>query len=239
MNLILLEPHELNGTQGRLSGDARASHLRTFLHATPGSTFRVGVTNGPCGVATVAEVTDRDVAFTVQFEHEPLPPWYDLVLALPRPRSLRRILFQSAAMGVRNIFLTGAAKVEKSYFSMHLLREEEYRPILLEGLMQAKTTAVPRVITTPRLRDLWPLLPESAPRLIANPAPRGAPLPEARAGLPLLAIGPDGGWTDAENAAFADHGFHPITLGPRPLRTDAAAIALPTILQAHGLDLTP
>lgn len=234
MNLILLEPHELDdGLRGRLVGDARAEHLRTFLHATPGSTFRIGLADGPCGVATVTEVADDGgVAFEARLDDTPLPPWYDLVLALPRPRSLRRILFQSAAMGVRNIFLTGAAKVEKSYFSMHLLREEEYRPVLLEGLMQAKTTAVPRVCVVPRLRDLWPLLPEGTPRLIANPAPRGAPLPEARKGLPLIAIGPDGGWTDAENAAFAEHGFHPISLGPRPLRTDTAAIALPALVQA-------
>lgn len=241
MNLILLEPHELDGgLRGRLLGDARADHLRTFLHAAPGSIFRVGVTNGLCGVATVTEVTDDGgVAFEVRLDDAPLPPWYDLVLALPRPRSLRRILFQSATMGVRNIFLTGAAKVEKSYFSMHLLREEEYRPVLLEGLMQAKTTAVPRVCVVPRLRELWPLLPKGAPRLIANPAPRGTSFPKAREGLPLIAIGPDGGWTDAENAAFAEHGFHPVTLGPRPLRTDTAAIALPAILQAHGLDIAP
>lgn len=235
MNLVLLESHELDGARGFLTGP-RADHLRTFLHAAPGGTFRVGVADGPCGTAAVTEVSERGVAFEARLDETPLPPWYDLVLALPRPRSLRRILFQSAAMGVRSIFLTGAAKVEKSYFSMHLLREEEYRPVLLEGLMQAKTTAVPRIIVTPRLRDLWERLPEGGLRLIANPAPHGAPPPPApRMGLPLLAIGPDGGWTDAENAAFAEHGFLPITLGPRPLRTDTAAIALPAVLQDRGL----
>ncbi len=231
MNLILLEPTELTGTRGRLT-DARAEHLRTFLHATPGSTFRVGVADGPCGVATVCEVSEAGVSFEVALTETPLAPWYDLVLALPRPRSLRRILFQSAAMGVRTLYLTGAKKVEKSYFSMHLLREAEYRPVLLEGLMQAKTTAVPRVVVVPRLRDLWEQLPQEAGlRLIANPAPEGTPLPSTPAGIPLIAVGPDGGWTEAENLAFAERGFVPITLGPRPLRTDTAAIALPAIVQ--------
>lgn len=234
MNLILLEPHELEGTRGFLSG-TRAEHLCSFLHASPGSIFRVGVVDGLCGVATVTDVSDQGVAFEASLDSVSLPPWYDLVLALPRPRSLRRILFQSAAMGVRRIFLTGAAKVEKSYFSMHLLREEEYRPVLLEGLMQAKTTALPKVVVVPKLRALWEMLPaDNGMRFIANPATSRLPVPEEAPGIPLVAIGPDGGWTDEETAAFMERGFHPITLGPRPLRTDTAAIALPAILQAQG-----
>ena len=229
MNLILLEPSELNEGRASLS-DARAEHLRTFLHAAPGSTFRVGLVDGACGTATVTAVSPEAVDFTVALGEEALPPWYDLILALPRPRSLKRILFQSAAMGVRNIFLCGAEKVEKSYFSMHLLREEEYRPVLIEGMMQAKTTALPKVVVVPKLRDLWAQLPADATaRYIANPAPQGEAL--RGTGFPIIAVGPDGGWTEKETARFLEEGFQPITLGPRPLRTDTAAIALPAVLQ--------
>ncbi len=230
MNIILLEAHEC--TDGRCTlSDARADHLRTFLHATVGQTFHLGILNGKLGTGTLTEVSPERVTFTVTETHEALAPWYDLVLAVPRPRSLKRIFFQSAAMGVRRIYLVGAAKVEKSYFKMHLLREEEYRPVLIDGLMQGKTTALPEVIIVPKLRDLWAQLPTDAGlRLIANPAPDRTPFPND-AGRPLIAIGPDGGWTDAENQAFADHGFLPITLGARPLRTDTAAIALPAVVQ--------
>ncbi len=230
MNIILIEPHECVEGQCTLTG-TRAEHLRTFLHATPGSTFQLGIVDGQLGVGTVTDVTPDAVTCTVTLDREPLPPWYDLILALPRPRSLKRILFQSAAMGVRNIFLIGAKKVEKSYFNMHLLREEEYRPVLLEGLMQGKTTALPRITVIPKFRDLWAALPEdNGLRLIANPAPAAEPLPRVD-GIPLIAIGPDGGWTEMENQAFADHNFLPVTLGPRPLRTDTAAIALPAVIQ--------
>lgn len=229
MNLILLEPEEL--ADGRATvGGARAEHLRAVLHAAVGDRFQAGVVGGPVGTATVEAVSET-VTLAFRAEGEAPAPWYDLVLALTRPRQLRRILFQSATLGVRDLFLVGAAKVEKSYFNMHLLREEEYRPVLLEGLMQGKTTALPRVRLFPRLRNLWAALPSVGTRLIANPAPGGAagPAPD-RAAPPILAIGPDGGWTEAENAAFAAHGFAPISLGPRPLRTDTAAVALPAVL---------
>ncbi len=229
MNIILLEPHECAGNRCTLT-DARATHLRTFLHAAPGNTFQLGIVNGPLGTGTVETVTPEAVTFTVEVTTPALAPWYDLVLALPRPRSLKRILFQSAAMGVRRLFLVGAAKVEKSYFNMHLLREEEYRPVLIEGLMQGKTTALPEVTVLPKLRDLWAQLPTAGLRIIANPAPSAQSLPSVP-GAPIIAIGPDGGWTEAENVAFAEHGFLPMTLGPRPLRTDTAAIALPAVLQ--------
>ncbi|MGN0891201.1 MAG: 16S rRNA (uracil(1498)-N(3))-methyltransferase [Candidatus Spyradenecus sp.] len=234
MNLILISRAECTEGGRCTLSDARAEHLRTFLHAAPGSTFRVGFIDGPVGTGRVEAVEGPSVRFTVDCQTPPLPPWYDLILALPRPRSLRRILFQSATLGVRNLFLVGASKVEKSYFSMHLLRPEEYTPILLEGLMQGGTTALPKLHILPRLRDLWSALPEATGlRLLANPAPDGAPfaLPPGGSGVPLIAVGPDGGWTEAENAAFAEHGFQPFTLGPRPLRTDTAAIALPCVVR--------
>lgn len=236
MNLILITLQECQAPGRCTLSDARAAHLRTFLHAAPGSTFRVGLVDGPVGVATVEAVEGEQVRFTFACSEAAPAPWYDLVLALPRPRSLRRILFQSAAMGVRRIWLTGAAKVEKSYFSMHLLREAEYRPILLEGLMQGCATAMPELTVVPRFRDLFDLLPAASTlRILANPAPDGAPLPLSARGTeavqPLIAVGPDGGWSAQENEAFLAHGFTPFSLGPRPLRTDTAAVALAAVVR--------
>ena len=229
MNLVLIDAHEIHDGICTLA-DARATHIQTFLHASIGSTFRVGIIDGLQGTATVTAIDNNAVTFTIDCTEPALAPWYDLILALPRPRSLKRILFQSATMGVRNIFIVGAKKVEKSYFSMHLLREEEYRPVLIEGLMQGKTTALPRLTIVPKFRDLWALLPEEDTlRLIANPA-TSQPTFSLQNGFPLIAVGPDGGWTEQENAAFAEHGFVPMTLGERPLRTDTAAIALPAVV---------
>ena len=106
MNLVLLEAHEVVDGRCTLT-DGRAEHIKTFLHATEGSTFRVGILDGLQGLATVTATDDASVSFEVACTEPSLAPWYDLVLALPRPRSLRRILFQSAAMGVRNIFVVG------------------------------------------------------------------------------------------------------------------------------------
>ena len=188
MNLLLIDAKEITSGVCTLT-DVRAEHLKKFLHATPGSTFRLGIVDGQQGIGTVLTVTEESVSFSVSCDEPSIAPWYDLILALPRPRSLRRILFQSAAMGVRKILIV------------------------------------------PRLRDLWALLPEEDTlRFIANPAKENKAFTQTN-GFPLIAIGPDGGWTEEENQAFANAGFLPFTLGPRPLRTDTAAIALPAVIQ--------
>ena len=72
-------------------------------------------------------------------------PWFDLVLAPPRPRVLKRLLPQLAALGVGRIVLVGAAKVEKSFWGAQILKEAVSRLLFVEGLMQCGTTAVPTI----------------------------------------------------------------------------------------------
>lgn len=76
----------------------------------------------------------------------------------------------------------------------------------------------------PRSPDLATTL---ARRLIAHPG--GSPLAQINlaAMLPThIAVGPEGGLTDAELAAAIDAGWQPVDLGPRILRVETAAVAL-------------
>jgi 16S rRNA (uracil1498-N3)-methyltransferase len=48
----------------------------------------------------------------------------------------------------------------------------------------------------------------------------------------LLAVGPEGGWTEFELTLLQRHGFRAVGLGPRPLRSDTACVALLTLVHA-------
>ena len=71
------------------------------------------------------------------------------------------------------------------------------------------------------------------------------PLGEGGAGRLLLAIGPDAGWEDPyELDLLQQHGFQPVSLGPRTLRTDVALVAMLTlahdrIRRANPVPLNP
>jgi RsmE family RNA methyltransferase len=233
LNLILLERHELVGARATLR-DERAAHIREVLRAQTGDRLRVGLPDGPRGTATITALDDAHVELRCTWETETPPvPRVDLLLALPRPKVLRRLWAQLAALGVGRIALTNAAKVERNYFDTHVVQPATYRPLLLEGLQQAQDTRLPLVSLHKQLKPLVEdrldeLFPDTL-RLLADPSALEtlqSRIPAGFAGRILLAVGPEGGWTDFERDLFARQGFLGIGLGPRTLRTDTACVAL-------------
>ena len=237
MNLVLLEPAELGpGGEARLAG-RRALHVREVLRCEPGDRIAVGVVGGLSGEAEVLAAGADELVLRATLDRPPPPPSpVALLLALPRPKILRKVLQAVAAMGVKRLVLLGSWRVEKAYWSSPLLRPDELRRELLLGLEQGRDTVLPTVLLErffkPFVEDR---LDEALPgaRLLADPHAAG-PL-EARAapaGGVAIAVGPEGGWTPYEAAELGRRGFAPFSLGPRPLRVDQA---VPFIVgQAEG-----
>ncbi len=226
MNLLLLEPEEL-GADGtaRLRG-RRARHVREVLGAAPGERIRTGVVGGRMGDAEVLAIAEDELVLAPRLDQEPPPPApLELLLALPRPKVLRRVLQAVASMGVKRLVLCGTYRVERSYFGSPLLAPDAVRAELLLGLEQGRDTVLPAVhlrrLFKPLVEDeLAQLLPAPV-RLLADPHAPG-PLPPPRAGDVAVAIGPEGGFTAYEAGLLEAHGYRPFSLGPRVLRVDTA-----------------
>jgi RsmE family RNA methyltransferase len=234
VNLIILEPGETSESGEVSLSDVRAAHLVNILKVAPGSQVRVGILDGPRGVGAVQSIVDRTVTLRCAFEPDaPSRPQVDLLLALPRPKVMRRLWAQIAAIGVGQIVLTNAERVERNYFDAHVLAPERYRPLLVEGLQQARDTRLPKVSVHRHFKmlveDTLDGLFGRGLRLVADPVatrPVGAVVRESIDERILLAIGPEGGWNDFEIGLLERHGFQPVGAGRRTLRTDTACIAL-------------
>ena len=258
MNRILFEADEIR--EGVVTfDDVRAEHVLGVLHGEVGQTLKTGEVNGRIGTGEIVAIEGGRVTVRVCHDRESLKPWVDLVLAPPRPRVMKRLLPQLATMGVGRIFLVGAKKVEKDFWGATLLKTENYRPLLIDGLMQGGTSILPTLETRRNFRkfvnDELDALCPSPRRLVAHPygsaATRTPERPNPRtleqsnprtleqsnprtleqSNNPnnrtiLLAVGPEGGWTDEEVELLEAHGFARYSLGPRILRTDTAVIAL-------------
>jgi 16S rRNA (uracil1498-N3)-methyltransferase len=240
VNLILLTRDELDAGGAITLTDARAAHLRRVLGVRVGQSVRVGIVDGEHGQGTVAAVDDLGVRMHCTFDSViPPRPAADLLLALPRPKVLRRLWAQLAALGVGHIILTNAERVERNYFDTHVLTPACYGPLLLEGLQQARDTRVPRVSIHRQFRvlveDELDRLSDATVRVAADP--RGTPSLTTVVGhrsgeRVLLAVGPEGGWNGFELSLLEAHGFEAAGMGPRPLRSDTACIALLSIVHA-------
>ncbi len=271
MNLLLVEPGEVGADGVALLSGARAEHVRHVLRAQPGQGVRIGAVDGGHGIGTVLSLDEQAIALrcTIDDMTPPRPP-VDLLLALPRPKVLRRLWAQLAALGVGRIILTNAERVERNYFDTHLLDVDVYRPLLIEGLQQARDTRLPVVTIHRRLKvlvedDLDRLCPNVV-RLVADPgaattfatalgdgvsaaamvgagesaryppvaseAPDTVAVAEPKGDVPraLLAVGPEGGWTEFELRLLQAHGFGAVGMGRRTLRSDTACVALLALL---------
>jgi RsmE family RNA methyltransferase len=166
----------------------------------------------------------------------PEPPRIDVVLAMPRPKILKRLWPQLSAIGVGRIFIVNASKVEGNYFATHWLEPEFYRPLLLEGLEQCVHTFVPEVGVRRRLK---PFLEDEAGTLFRDYLriagdPHGAPVSGIKSGghRAVIAVGPEGGWSEYEAAMLGGCGFAMMSAGSRILRSDTACIALIAAVQS-------
>ena len=249
MNRILFESGEIKDGVATFGGE-RAEHVMNVLHGEVGQILKTGEINGLIGTSVItgisglsSPVSSPEITVSCSHAEKSLVPWIDLILAPPRPRVMKRLLPQLAALGVGRIFLVGAKKVEKDFWGATLLKPENYRPLLVDGLMQAGTSILPTLETRRNFRkfvkeELDTLWPESK-RIVAHPytvpsasSPTGADTGRlSSAGRrdgdgTVLAIGPEGGWTDDEVTLLEEHGFARHSLGSRILRTDTATVAL-------------
>ena len=232
MNRILFEKCEIVGGVATFGGD-RASHVMNILHGEVGQILKTGEINGRIGTGEIVAIdygeSGSTVSVRVCHDIESPTPWIDLLLAPPRPRVMKHLLPQLASLGVGRIVLAGAKKVEKDFWGATLLKEENYRPLLIDGLMQAGTSIMPEILCRRNFKrfleyELDEMFPSVA-RIVAHPRPDASHTPHM-SGRPLLAVGPEGGWTDDEVEALNAKGFTCLSLGPRILRTETATIAL-------------
>lgn len=232
MNLILVEPADEHDGRVILRG-RRARHAREVLRVAVGDELRVGRARGARGAGRVVAAGDDEVVLECRFEAAaPPPPWLDVVLAVPRPKVLARVVEALASFGVRRIDLVNAWRVDKSFFGSHRVADEALGEALRLGCEQGGQTWLPDIAVRPLLVPF--LAGELAARvagegrvgLLAHPAAPGIENVALGARPVTLAVGPEGGWIAGELASFARLGFHAVSAGPSVLRVEAALPAL-------------
>jgi RsmE family RNA methyltransferase len=231
--LLLLDEDFLPDGTARLTG-RRAQHAREVLRAEAGEMLRVGRLGGLVGTGEVLENTEGLLHLRVTLtDPPPTRAGVDLLLAIPRPKALKKVLPAVASLGVDRVVLVNAARVEKSYFDSKVLAPAFIQELLLQGLEQARDTRLPEVLVRERFRpfvedELDTLFGREPLRLLPHPPARQTLAASGVATAPrvVLAIGPDGGWVPFEAQLLEAHGFHPFTLGPRILRVETAVPVL-------------
>ena len=230
MNLLLLEAADFVAADRVILRDRRLKHLQEVHRAEAGESLRVGLLGGQMGRGHLLRLDAQEAELEVQLQQAPpakLP--VTLLLALPRPKMLRRVLQTVASMGVPRLVLLNSYRVEKSFWQTPFLEPQAIREQLLLGLEQARDTLLPEVIIEKRFKpfveDRLPQLVAGTLGLVGHPG-EYAPCPRALSEPVTLAIGPEGGWIPYEIEKLTEAGLQPVQLGDRILRVETAVSAL-------------
>jgi len=236
MNIILVESDEIIDNFIHLT-DFRAEHIIKVLRSEVGDLVRVGLLNGGKGTGKILDLK-RKFPFFVDLHMQisellPVVSSIDLILALPRPIMLKRILSQVTALGVGTIHLIHANRVEKSFWEASIVAEKGFKPFLLHGLEQAIDTRLPKICLhrkfKPFIEDYYSTIRDSyCYHILAHPDGQTALQKEidGEHGRAVFAVGPEGGWVDYEVQKFREYGFIDCSIGERILKVDTAVIAL-------------
>ena len=226
MNLILLHDADfVTGNSVRLTG-RRRKHILEIQRPVVGDTLTVGRLGGLIGKGRITAATTAAVEMDVVLnEAPPAPRAVTLVLALPRPKVIKRVLLSIASLGVKHLYLINGFRVEKSYWQSPALSPASIREALILGLEQACDTRLPEVVLRPLFKpfveDELPTLVRGTLALVAHPGAANR-CPHAIAKPVILVIGPEGGFIPYELEKLIEAGCRPVQVGARILRVETA-----------------
>ncbi|UUQ67215.1 16S rRNA (uracil(1498)-N(3))-methyltransferase [Pseudomonas fuscovaginae UPB0736] len=230
MNLLLLEEADFIAADRVVLRDRRLTHMQEVHRVAVGDSLRVGRIGGLMGSAEVLYLEAGEAQLQVSLDQPPptkLP--LTLILALPRPKMLRRVFQTIATMGVPKLVLVNSYRVEKSFWQTPFLEPEAIREQLILGLEQTRDTMLPEVIIEKRFKpfveDRLPAISADTLGLVGHPGSYPA-CPRAVDAPVTLAIGPEGGWIPYEIDLLGKSGLQPVQLGERILRVETAVTAL-------------
>ncbi len=229
MNLILLPPQ----TQDRLTltDPLLLKHCHETLKPQIGDSLKVGIQHGKLGTARVEQLDENSLTLS-QITCDILAPTklnLTVILAMPRPKVLRRLIMDMTAMGVQKLILVNSYRSEKSYWQSPLLAKiDDY---IVEGLQQGCDT-VPMLIEQkkrlkPFVEDELPDIIQGKQAIIAHPYTENHFSQVFKQDKDtVLMIGAEGGWIDYEVALFKKIGVQSAHIGRRILRTETVISVL-------------
>lgn len=204
-----------------------------------GDRICIGMANGPRGVGRLEKTGEGVVEITsICWEKKPpqSPPILDLVIGLPRPAEVRRILLLVGQWGIRSMRFVILDRTPSGYSTSKALESDSVSRALREGTEQAFHTRIPCYRPPICFRELCEQMDSST--TVLDPY-RGAGL-LGKTGIAcndcgLLVLGGERGFSKREQQAIGESGAQLKHLGPIIFRSEAAlATAFTLIFQPSG-----
>ena len=225
---------EVSGNHAALTG-AHADHLIRALRARAGQEFDI-VAGGIVRRGRIANIAQSRVDFELaeEVQFHPSAVQLILLLAIFKFDRLEWAIEKCTELGVARIVPVIARRTDVHLASASAKRVDRWHRIALQAAEQSRRASAPRVDDPVKLKDAIGITAEL--RIVLSETEQESELHDIavahRAATVLLAVGPEGGWTEDELDLFTERDWISATLGPTILRAETAAIAAIAITMA-------
>jgi 16S rRNA (uracil1498-N3)-methyltransferase len=219
---------KFEGQHALMEGEA-AHHLGRVLRAQPGQLYELS-DGAKVWLGRIETVSRDAVDFSLIEEIPAYQPALQttLLLSVVKFDSFEWALEKATELGVSRIVPLAAARSEKALLAAAAKRAERWKKLLLEASQQSRRIQLP-ILEAPAKAEVAFTTYNQGLCVFLSEAPDARPLREVlrnqQAKAAVLAIGPEGGWTDAEFAAARAAQFQDASLGKLILRTETAVVA--------------
>jgi 16S rRNA (uracil1498-N3)-methyltransferase len=211
-----------------MAGEA-AHHLGRVLRAQPGQLYELS--DGANVWLVRIETVSRDqVNFELVEEIPGFKPALQtiLLLAVVKFDAFEWALEKATELGVSQIVPLATERSEKGLLAAAAKRSERWQKILMEASQQSRRVQLPSLRTLVKPAAAFATF-QTGERVMLSESAEAKPLKTIlegkQSGFAVLAIGPEGGWTDSEFSAAGQNGFQEGSLGKLILRTETAVVA--------------
>ena len=219
---------QVSGNRAALTG-AHADHLVRVLRARVGQEFDI-VANGVVRRGVVVALADSLVDFELgeEIPAEPAAIHLTLVLAIFKFDRMEWAIEKCTELGVTRIVPVIARRTDSHLVPAAAKRVERWRRIAVQASEQSRRASPPAIADPIRLREAMAL--PAGLKIVLSEVEEQSQLSDIQpTGEVLLAIGPEGGWTEDELELLRKNGWLSASLGPTILRAETAAIAATAI----------
>jgi 16S rRNA (uracil1498-N3)-methyltransferase len=226
-----------------LSVDGTAgNHIARVLRLRAGDAVTLFDGRGGEYAATIREIRKDTVLLDV-LEHQPVeresPCQLTLAQGISRGERMDWVVQKATELGVARILPLFTERSVVHLDEKQASRKiQHWRSIAVAACEQSGRNRVPEIAAPVQLHDFLQGGKLAGAGLLLSPRAtlRIADIPALVGGVTVL-IGPEGGLADTEQEAAVTHGFTPVRMGPRVLRTETAAVCALTLLQQKFGDL--
>jgi 16S rRNA (uracil1498-N3)-methyltransferase len=223
----------VDGDRAWLLG-SNANHLFRVLRVKVGQEFDVAA-DGLLRSAKVVLATHDEVEFELGAEVKSAAlPQITVYLSIFKFDRLEWALEKLTELGVSHVVPMIAQRTEEHLAKAASKRVERWRKIAHEASQQARRIAPPEISEPAGLKRA--IAEAQGSRIVLSEAEEQVSLKAALADSPAplaLALGPEGGWSDAELELFGASGWKPASLGHTILRAETAAITAVAVAMAE------